>query len=63
MPTYPYYCESCKKGIEIEQKITHKPVKSCPRCYSSDFSRSPAKRIGVNFVGSGFYATDYAKGK
>jgi len=63
MPNYTYYCESCKKNIDITQKISAKPVKTCPRCYSSDFYKSPAKNVGMNFIGSGFYVNDYGKGK
>lgn len=57
MPTYDY---ECPKGHRFEafQKMTDKPVATCPKC------RARARRVisgggGFLFKGEGFYKTDY----
>ena len=57
MPTYEY---ECPKGHRFEafQKMSDKPVATCPKC------RSRARRVisgggGFLFKGGGFYITDY----
>ncbi len=64
MPNYDYYCESCKEVREVFQRITEAPLRTCPACGQETFQR----QIGGGnalfcFKGSGFYKTDYAKGK
>ena len=57
MPTYGYRCGSCGHEFEIQQRITDKPLKTCPKC-KGKLSKMlyPA---GVIFRGSGYYTTDY----
>lgn len=60
MPTYQYLCEHCGHSLEISQKITAEPLKTCPQC-NLDFLK---RGIGggcstLRFLGSGFYITDY----
>ncbi len=57
MPTYDY---ECPKGHRFEavQKMSDKPVATCPKC------RSRARRVitgggGFLLKGEGFYKTDY----
>jgi putative FmdB family regulatory protein len=57
MPTYDY---ECPKGHRFEavQKMTAKPVATCPKC------KSRARRVisaggGFLLKGEGFYKTDY----
>jgi len=59
MPIYEYQCEKCRKRFEKLQKITDKPCKKCPSCDGPlrKLISSPA----IQFKGSGFYITDYAK--
>lgn len=62
MPTYDYECQKCKDRFEKFQNMTARPLKTCPKC------KGPVKRLigmgaGIIFKGSGFYATDYRKGK
>lgn len=62
MPTYEYECQKCKERFEVFQSITAQPIKVCPKC------KGRVKRLisaggGFIFKGSGFYATDYRKGK
>ena len=57
MPIYGYRCSACGHEFEILQKMTDKPLTSCPKCGSP-----LAKKlypIGISFKGSGFYTTDY----
>jgi putative FmdB family regulatory protein len=61
MPIYEYDCESCGKRTEVIQNYKDKPPKGCPHCggkLKKAFS-APA----IQFKGSGWYITDYARGK
>ncbi len=62
MPTYEYECQRCKNHFEIFQSITKKPLKTCPKC-KGKLKRLIGAGAGIIFKGSGFYATDYRKGK
>jgi putative FmdB family regulatory protein len=59
MPLYEYQCEKCGHRFEKIQKFSDKPVKKCPDC------GGPVKQLlsapAVQFKGSGWYVTDYAK--
>jgi len=59
MPTYDYHCLNCQKNLEVSQKITEDPLKTCPFCQSESLQRGPGGGIGLQFKGSGFYCTDY----
>jgi len=61
MPTYEYECKKSGKRFELFQNMKDEPLKKCPEC------GGPVRRLigagaAVLFKGSGFYATDYAKG-
>ncbi|MFH1380692.1 MAG: FmdB family zinc ribbon protein [Candidatus Omnitrophota bacterium] len=62
MPTYEYECLDCGKAFEIFQNMTAKPLKKCPKC-KGKVKRLIGRGSGIIFKGSGFYATDYKKGK
>jgi putative FmdB family regulatory protein len=59
MPLYEYKCEKCGHRFEKIQKFSDKPVKKCPECGGKveQVISAPA----VQFKGSGWYVTDYAK--
>jgi len=59
MPLYEYECESCGARFERIQKFSDPPVTVCPTCGGAvrKLLSSPA----IQFKGSGFYITDYAK--
>jgi putative FmdB family regulatory protein len=59
MPLYEYECQSCGKRFERIQKYSDPLIDACPKCGSSvqKLLSSPA----IQFKGSGFYITDYAK--
>ncbi len=61
MPTYGYRCKKCGHELEVLQKITDPPLKTCPEC-----GGELAKKVyaaGVIFKGSGYYTTDYKSAK
>ena len=59
MPLYEYQCKKCGHRFEKIQKFSDKPVKKCPDC------GGPVEQVisapAVQFKGSGWYVTDYAK--
>ena len=60
MPLYEYECESCGRRFERIQKFSDPLVTECPAC-----GKGPVKKLfsspAIQFKGSGFYITDYAK--
>jgi putative FmdB family regulatory protein len=59
MPLYEYECKKCGHRFEKIQKFSDKMVKTCPECGGQveQMISAPA----VQFKGSGWYVTDYAK--
>jgi len=59
MPLYEYQCKKCRHRFERIQKFSDPPVKKCPECGGpvEQTISAPA----VQFKGSGWYVTDYAK--
>ena len=59
MPLYEYECKKCHHRFERIQKFSDPHVKKCPKCGGSieQVISAPA----VQFKGSGWYVTDYAK--
>ena len=59
MPTYEYRCVSCEHQFERFQRMSDEPVKVCEKC------GEPVQRllfpVAIQFKGSGFYTTDYAR--
>jgi putative FmdB family regulatory protein len=60
MPLYEFECEDCKARFERIQKFTDANPEVCPTC-----GKGPIRRLlsspAIQFKGSGFYITDYAK--
>jgi|SRR6185437_15070658 putative FmdB family regulatory protein len=60
MPLYEYECEHCHKRFEKIQKFSDPPADVCVHC-----GKGPVKKLlsspAIQFKGSGFYITDYAK--
>ena len=60
MPIYEYRCDR-GHTFEVIQRMTDDPLTSCSTC------EAPVQRVfhpvAVHFKGSGFYNTDYGKGK
>ena len=59
MPLYEYECEVCQHRFERIQKVSDPLVETCPVCGGPVHKRMSAPAI--QFKGSGFYITDYAK--
>lgn len=59
MPLYEYECEACGERFEQIQKFSDPPIEKCPKCGGQvhKLMSSPA----IQFKGSGWYITDYAK--
>src|SRR5690349_13334848 len=59
MPLYEYQCKKCHHRFERIVKFSDKPMKKCPDCGGpvEQMISAPA----VQFKGSGWYVTDYAK--
>ena len=59
MPLYEYECKKCHHRFERIQKFSDRHVKKCPEC------GGPIEQLisapTVQFKGSGWYVTDYAK--
>jgi putative FmdB family regulatory protein len=59
MPLYEYECEACGNRFERIQKFSDPPVDVCPVC--SGAVRKLLSSPAIQFKGSGWYITDYAK--
>jgi putative FmdB family regulatory protein len=59
MPLYEYECKKCGHRFERIQRFSDAMVKKCPECGGKveQLISAPA----VQFKGSGWYVTDYAK--
>ncbi|HET6374078.1 MAG TPA: FmdB family zinc ribbon protein [Candidatus Polarisedimenticolia bacterium] len=61
MPLFEYECSRCAHRFEVIQKFSDPLTRKCPVC------SGPAKRLAsapaIQFKGSGWYVTDYGKGK
>ena len=59
MPIYEYRCDDCEQVFEAIQRISDEPLDACRRCGGAAHRivSSPA----IQFLGSGWYVTDYAR--
>jgi putative FmdB family regulatory protein len=59
MPLYEYQCDACHHRFERIQKFSDPPVATCPSC------AGPVRKLisspAIQFKGTGWYITDYAK--
>jgi len=59
VPLYEYQCAGCGHRFERIEKVNGAPTKKCPKCGRQ------AKRLlappAIQFKGSGWYVTDYAR--
>jgi putative FmdB family regulatory protein len=60
MPIYEYQCLSCGKRTELLQSMGAPPMAACPQCGGE--VKKLISASAVQFKGSGWYVTDYAKG-
>lgn len=59
MPLYEYACLKCKRHTEKIENVNGPHLKKCPHCGGKVESVLTAPAI--QFKGSGWYVTDYAK--
>lgn len=59
MPLYEYQCEKCGRKLEEIQKFSDSPLTTCEVCGGrlERLLSAPA----IQFKGSGWYVTDYAR--
>jgi putative FmdB family regulatory protein len=59
LPIYEYQCRKCGQRVEKIQKFTDPPLTTCKKCRGTlqRLLSSPA----IQFKGSGWYVTDYAR--
>ena len=59
MPLYEYQCDDCGARLERIQKYSDPPPDRCPTC------QGPLRKLfsspAIQFKGSGWYITDYAR--
>ena len=62
MPLYEYECDACGRRFEVIQKFSDPPIETCAVC-----GKGPVRKLlsspAIQFKGSGWYITDYAKKK
>jgi putative FmdB family regulatory protein len=60
VPLYEYQCDACGCRFEVIQKFSDPPADVCREC-----GKGPVQRLlsspAIQFKGSGWYITDYAK--
>ncbi|MBZ5660489.1 MAG: zinc ribbon domain-containing protein [Acidobacteriia bacterium] len=61
MPLYEYSCVKCKRHTEKIENLNGPHLKKCPHCGGKVESVITAPAI--QFKGSGWYVTDYGRGK
>jgi putative FmdB family regulatory protein len=60
MPLYEYQCDQCGDLFEVVQKFSDEPLKLHDKCGGA--VRRILSAPALQFKGSGWYITDYAKG-
>jgi putative FmdB family regulatory protein len=61
MPIYEYRCASCGFQDEHLQKVSERPLKTCPSCGKAKYQKL-LSAPGFQLKGSGWYATDFKGG-
>ena len=62
MPVYEYECGACGHLFEEWQKITDKPVKTCPKCKAKKVERL-ISQTAFHLKGGGWYSDLYSTKK
>ncbi|MEE8112626.1 MAG: FmdB family zinc ribbon protein [Acidobacteriota bacterium] len=61
MPLYEYECNACHDRFEVIQKVDEDHVNTCKKCGGK--VRRLISAPSFRFRGTGWYVTDYGKGK
>lgn len=59
MPLYEYECVACGRRFEALQKFSDEPLRVCARCGGS--VNRLISSSAIQFKGTGWYVTDYAR--
>jgi putative FmdB family regulatory protein len=59
MPLYEYQCDACGHRFEVIQKFSDAPIETCEKC--SGGVRKLLSSPAIQFKGTGWYITDYAR--
>lgn len=62
MPIYEYKCQNCGYQFEQLQKISDKPLKTCPKCKKPKLQKLVSS-AGFALKGTGWYVTDFKNKK
>jgi len=60
MPLYEYLCDACGQRFELIQKFSDPAPDACTKCGKGPVERQKSSPA-IQFKGSGFYITDYAR--
>jgi putative FmdB family regulatory protein len=60
LPLYEYQCRKCGHRFERIQKFGAGPLRKCPACKTGKLTKLPSAPA-VQFKGTGWYVTDYAR--
>jgi putative FmdB family regulatory protein len=60
MPLYEYQCSACAHRFERIVKFSDAPLTTCPQC-GKETAKQMISAPAVQFKGSGWYVTDYAR--
>ncbi|MER3413886.1 MAG: FmdB family transcriptional regulator [Armatimonadota bacterium] len=62
MPIYAYECRLCGSTLEVEQRMTDRPLSTCPKCRMPKTLIRLIQPVAIHFRGSGFHVNDYSSG-
>ncbi|HLB56689.1 MAG TPA: zinc ribbon domain-containing protein [Coxiellaceae bacterium] len=62
MPLYEYHCKNCGENIELLQKHSDAPEKTCPHCHK-DTLQKQISAGNFQLKGTGWYETDFKNAK
>jgi putative FmdB family regulatory protein len=58
VPIYEYKCDQCDHKLEMLQKISDEPAKTCPEC-GEEGLRKLISAAAFKLKGTGWYETDF----
>ena len=58
MPIYEYRCNHCEHRLEMLQKISDEPAKTCPECGEESLIKL-VSAAAFKLKGTGWYETDF----
>jgi putative FmdB family regulatory protein len=62
MPIYEYGCESCGHQLEVQQRFSDAPLKTCPAC-GKDALEKLISAAAFHLKGGGWYRDGYGSGQ